>query len=209
MDLLHEALDFDCRAGGDFFLHRGQLFPALQIAEIDFDKTARNQAPTDQKHGDKEVIADQPPAPPPKNPGSAKILDFGFYPLEHLFYIFCFIAPTNSKERKNGCTLRSLGSSVVYPIVLASFASHLFSFDYLLRSRQHVGWDRQAQLLGGLEINREFNILDRLDLEIFGMSPAQNFLDVLGGKPPDLIVVLAVARECAVGDHTLLVEHGC
>src|SRR5262249_39373099 len=71
-----------------------------------------------------------------------------------------------------------------YPIVLVSSASHLFSFDYLLRSRHHVGWDRQPQLLGGLEIDREFNILDRLDLEIFGMSPAQNFLDVLGGKPP-------------------------
>src|SRR5262245_14542994 len=84
----------------------------------------------------------------------------------------------------------------------------LLSSDYFLRPSEHVGWDRQAQLLGGLEIDREFDILNRLDLEIFGMSPAENFLDVLGGNPPDLIVVLAVARERAIGDHTLLVEHG-
>src|SRR5262249_51045484 len=129
--LFHEPPVLAGRPGGDFFLHRGQLSPALQIAKIDSEKTARNQAPADQKHRDKEVIADQPPAPPPKNPGSAKILDFGSYPLEHLFHIFCFIAPTNSKERKNGCTLRSLGSSVVtrlFSCLSPHICFHLITF---------------------------------------------------------------------------------
>src|SRR5262252_7591085 len=105
----------------------------------------------------------------------------------------------------------TLGSSVVtrlFSRLSPHICFYLIKFDYLLRSRQHVGWDRQAQLLGGLEIDRQFHIFDCLDLEIFGMSPTENFLHVLGGKPSKLIVVLAVARECAVGDHTLLVEHG-
>src|SRR5262245_54010733 len=101
-------------------------------------------------------------------------------------------------------TLKSLNHN---PCTYLTPPPHLLS-DYFLRPSEHVGRYCHTDLLRGLEIDREFNILDRLDLEIFGMSSAQNFLDVLGGKLPDLIVVLAVARECAVGDHTLLVEHG-
>jgi hypothetical protein len=54
-------------------------------------------------------------------------------------------------------------------------------FDHFIRSRQHVRWNRQADLLCRLEVDYKLELGWLLDGEIGGLSAFQNLIDVNGG----------------------------
>ena len=58
----------------------------------------------------------------------------------------------------------------------------VFSFDHFIRSRQHIRRNRQADLLGGFEIDDESNFR-LLHGKIGGLGAFQNLVDVNRGAP--------------------------
>ena len=53
--------------------------------------------------------------------------------------------------------------------------------DYSVRSREHIGWNREADLLGGFEINDEFKLSWLLDGKVGGLCTFEDFIHVTGG----------------------------
>ena len=56
---------------------------------------------------------------------------------------------------------------------------HAFSFDHLVRSRQHLGWNRKPDLLGGFEIDDKRDPIDPLHRQVRGLTTSENAVDVL------------------------------
>src|SRR5215467_5999260 len=54
----------------------------------------------------------------------------------------------------------------------------LFLFDHSIRSHQHIGRDRQADLLGRFEIDHQFEFRRLLDWQIGGLGAFQNLVDI-------------------------------
>src|SRR4029077_944473 len=61
-----------------------------------------------------------------------------------------------------------------------------FLFDHLIRSRQHVRWNRQADLLGGFQIDDELELRRLLDRQIFRLGAFQDLVDVSGRAPVEI-----------------------
>src|SRR5262245_22626336 len=55
---------------------------------------------------------------------------------------------------------------------------HHALLDHLIRPRQQRGWDREAERLGGLEIDDELKLRGLLDGEISGLGALQDSVDV-------------------------------
>src|SRR4029453_16235660 len=66
------------------------------------------------------------------------------------------------------------------------------SLDHPIRPRQHVGWNRQADLLGGFQIDDEFKLRRLLHWQLGSLSSLENFIDVIGDAP------VAVRELCSV-----------
>jgi hypothetical protein len=76
--------------------------------------------------------------------------------------------------------------SVTMPL---SLDTRHFSLDNLIRSRQHVGWNRQADLLGRLEIDHQLKLRGLLHWQIARLGSFENFIYVDSDAP------VAVARS--------------
>ena len=61
--------------------------------------------------------------------------------------------------------------------------TRFFSLDYPVCSHQHVGRNRQADLLGGFQIDDELEFLRLLHREIGGLGAFEDLVDVNGGAP--------------------------
>src|SRR5437867_2033466 len=57
------------------------------------------------------------------------------------------------------------------------------SFDHSVRQRHHVRRNRQANLLGSLEIDYELKLRRLLHRQIGGFGAFENLIDVCGGAP--------------------------
>src|SRR6185369_5091254 len=80
--------------------------------------------------------------------------------------------------------------AVWLPRRLSRWKNHLnpgtaaWLLDYLVRPRQHVGRNRQADLLGGLEIDEELKRPRLLDWNVGGLAAFENLIYVVSGAPP-------------------------
>src|SRR5262245_10781916 len=70
--------------------------------------------------------------------------------------------------------------------------------DHLVRSPQHVGWNREADLLGRFQIDDEFKLRWLLDREITRFSAFQNLVDIRNAAALQVGDVRAVAHKPAV-----------
>src|SRR5215471_13915060 len=57
--------------------------------------------------------------------------------------------------------------------------SKLFSLNHLIRPRQHVGRNRKADLLCGLEVDDQLELGRLLHRQIGGLSSLENFVNVI------------------------------
>ena len=57
------------------------------------------------------------------------------------------------------------------------------SFYDSIRPRQHIRWNRHADLLGGLEIDDELEFLRLLDGNVGGLGAFQDLVDKVSGAP--------------------------
>src|SRR5262245_41287256 len=55
----------------------------------------------------------------------------------------------------------------------------MVSSNDLIRSRQHVRWERNADLLGGFQIDDELKLRRLLDRQVGGLGTLQNFVNVV------------------------------
>src|SRR5262245_36209605 len=62
-------------------------------------------------------------------------------------------------------------------IIFVFIVSALRLSNHLIRPRQNVGWNYQADLIRGLEVDVKFELGWLLDWEIGGCSPFQNLVD--------------------------------
>jgi hypothetical protein len=67
--------------------------------------------------------------------------------------------------------------------------SPLFSLDHSIRPRQHVGRNREADLLRGLEIDDELELDWLFHRQLSGLSAFQNLVHVRSGAPETLNIV--------------------
>ena len=53
------------------------------------------------------------------------------------------------------------------------------SSNYPIRSRQHVRWNREADLLRSFEIDRQVDLINRFDRHVLGFNASKDALDIL------------------------------
>src|SRR6266542_1658953 len=71
------------------------------------------------------------------------------------------------------------------------------SLDHLVRPCEHVGRNRQADLLGRFQIDDELELLRLLHREIGWLSTLQNLVHIRGGAAEQVVIVRAVVHEPA------------
>src|SRR5215467_10801449 len=69
------------------------------------------------------------------------------------------------------------------------------SFDHPIRSRQHVGRDRQTDLLRGFEIDDQLKLRRLLYREISRLSAFENLVHVSGSAPEQVAIARPVVHE--------------
>src|SRR3972149_2925931 len=87
-----------------------------------------------------------------------------------------------------------------------SLTSHS-SPNNFIRSRQHVGRNRQGDLLRRFEVESQFKLIDGLDPQIPWMSTGHEFLNILRRKATYLVEILTVASQTTHRNEALLREH--
>src|SRR5262249_20380919 len=70
--------------------------------------------------------------------------------------------------------------------------------DYPIRSRQHIGRDRQVNLLSGFQIYDELKLLRLLDGKISWLSTFENLIDICSGSPGQVRTVRSIGHETPV-----------
>src|SRR6516165_9405971 len=73
-----------------------------------------------------------------------------------------------------------------------------FSSNHFVRPRQHIGRDRQTDLLRGLEIDHQLELRRLLHRQIGGLSTFQNLVDIRSGATEQVVDVYAVAHKSPV-----------
>src|SRR5262249_47427534 len=71
----------------------------------------------------------------------------------------------------------------------------LFSLDHLIRTRQHVRWNREADLLRCLQVDHKLELRRLLDGKVRWLCAFQDFIDVRGGSPEQVGHARAVGYE--------------
>ena len=84
--------------------------------------------------------------------------------------------------------------------ILASPFRVLCSFDDSVRPRQHVRRDREADLLGGLEIEHQIELDRLLYREIGGFCALENLVDEYRGAAKQVVGICSVGHQAAVFD---------
>jgi hypothetical protein len=77
---------------------------------------------------------------------------------------------------------------------LVPHAFCLFSFDQPIRPRQHIRWDRYADLLRRLEVDNELELGRLLHWQVCWLGAFENFVDRYGSAPERVGQVRAVAQ---------------
>ena len=73
----------------------------------------------------------------------------------------------------------------------------LVSPDHSVRSRQHIWWDREADLLGGFEIDDQLELGGLLDGKIGWLRAFEYPVNIYGGAPKQVGGVRAVVHKAA------------
>jgi hypothetical protein len=79
--------------------------------------------------------------------------------------------------------------------ILASLLRFLSSFDHSVRSRQHIRRDRQADLLGSLEIDHQLEFRGLLYRQIGRLGAFENFVHVDSYAPVAVCEVRPLGHE--------------
>src|SRR6266542_1690126 len=74
---------------------------------------------------------------------------------------------------------------------------HIALLDYLIRPPQHGLRDRQAEGLGGLEVDDQFELRRLGDGQISGLGAIENLIDVGGGAPEHVRDAGSIGHEAA------------
>src|SRR5262245_7068471 len=82
---------------------------------------------------------------------------------------------------------------------------HIALLKDLIRPRQQRRWDRQAERLGGLEVDDQLELRGLLDGEVAGLRTLEDAVDV-GGRAAELVGKVRAIRHQAAG-HRVLAEH--
>ena len=83
----------------------------------------------------------------------------------------------------------------------------MFSLDHPVRSRQHVGRDRQADLLRGFKIDYQLKLGRLLDGQFGRLRPLEDFVDVSRGAAKRLEIVGGIGHETAAIDPSATFVH--
>src|SRR5262245_41763024 len=78
---------------------------------------------------------------------------------------------------------------------LAMPASISSSLDHSIRSRQHIRWNRQTDLLRGFKIDDEFELRRLLYWKVGGLSAFKNLVHVGGGAAVHVSSAYAVGHK--------------
>jgi hypothetical protein len=84
----------------------------------------------------------------------------------------------------------------------------VFSSDHLIRSHQHVGRDRDANLLSGLEIDDQLELRRLLHGQIGRLRALQEYVDVCSSAPPQVNEIRSVVHDAAVLGPLRGLAHG-
>src|SRR5215510_4154084 len=90
---------------------------------------------------------------------------------------------------------------------IASCLMPMASLDDLIRSCQHVRWNREADLLGSFQIDDELEFFGLLHGEVGGLGAFQNLVYVVSCLAVQLIVVDPIRHETALFHKLLLKIH--
>src|SRR5512144_588596 len=71
-------------------------------------------------------------------------------------------------------------------------------FDHPIRSRQHIGRNRKADVLGRFEVDDEFKLLRLLHREISRLRSSENLVDIPRGATPRILTTRAVRYKTPV-----------
>src|SRR5438132_9988225 len=114
-------------------------------------------------------------------------------------------APRNPiRETFPGCCARAeklsakmaTSAQKIFLFIVSSHAYRLMpSLNDFVRPRQHIGRDRQADLLGRFQIDNELELLRLLDGEISRLGTFQDFIHVDSGPPVQVGIAHTVAHE--------------
>src|SRR5262245_36048297 len=77
---------------------------------------------------------------------------------------------------------------------LAALVEHGL-FDDVVRSQQQCLWDRQAQRLGGLEVDHQLELRRLFNRQVGWLGPLENLVHVGGGAPEEIRVISTVTNE--------------
>src|ERR1700730_14316513 len=91
----------------------------------------------------------------------------------------------------------SLTSAGLAPADRASFAWRLPSLNHLVGPRKQHGRNRQAEHLGGRQIDDKIELGRLLDRDVARLHPAQNLVDKIGGAPEQVREVRSVGYQTA------------
>src|SRR5215468_10453978 len=69
--------------------------------------------------------------------------------------------------------------------------------NHLIRSCQHIGRNREADLLGGLQIDHQLKLHRLLDRKIGGLGTFENLVDEYGGASERIKNVRTIGNEAA------------
>src|SRR5262245_39140422 len=97
-------------------------------------------------------------------------------PMRNTFPVCCALA----KEALNSRAAATRQIIFVFIVSASPLSNHL------IRSRQHVGRNRQADLLGGFQIDDELELHRLLDRKIGGLRALQNLVHVGGGTAVEI-----------------------
>src|SRR5690349_6310843 len=93
-----------------------------------------------------------------------------------------------------------------FPVVVERFTFFMaqsstrystLSFDDLVRPRLHIGWNGEADLLSGFEIDHEIKLRRLLDRQIAGFGAYENFVDVNPGTAPIVQQIGSITHQSA------------
>src|SRR5258708_5728154 len=101
-----------------------------------------------------------------------------------------------SAKPKNFLLMNLLLCSCVLCSLL--FAPCSLLFDHFVRSRQHIRWNRQADLLGGFQIDHQLKLCRPLDRQVTWLCAFQNLVHVGGDSAIEFGSIRPIGYEATV-----------
>src|SRR6266850_8578292 len=113
------------------------------------------------------------------------------YPIRGTFDVCC--APTGLPKATIDAANKET-KHFIFTVLLVCISSHVSS-DHLIRPRQHVGRNRQADLLCRFQIDDEFEFCRLFNREIGRLGAFQNLVHIRSGAPVQVEKVHAVIHK--------------